>query len=333
MNQTFKKGLKISGIIIGGLIILAIGASFFNFIKSSDYTANSSRQLSDLSYGAISKDAGGSESQSMGITAESDSIQPQPSAPQGADDRPLAELTDKKIIKNGWLTVYVRDAEQAAEAIRNLALSVGGFVSESKIYKSKSGFKSGSVIIRVPADNFEEIMKNVKGLAVEVEGENATSEDVTEQYVDFEAQLRNLRAEETQYLIIMERAYTINDTLQVANRLSSVRDRIERIQGKLQLLSRQIEMSTINITLEADVDVEVFGLRWRPLIVIKQSIRSMMENLSEYVDAMIRFLFQLPVIILWVCTVGLILFAVYKIGRFIFRKMFLRKKKDEEKIE
>ncbi len=327
MNEKLKKGLKIGGIIIGGLIILAIGASFFNFLTSSR------GNLSSLSYGAMDKAAFSLGGQNMGITSESESIRHQSPASQAADTRPLAELTDKKIIKNGWLTIYVRDAEPAAEAIRNLALSVGGFVAESRIYKSRSGFKSGSVIIRVPADSFEEIMKNVKGMAVEVESEKVTSEDVTEQYVDLEAQLRNFRAEETQYLIIMGKTYAIKDTLQVANRLSDVRGRIERIQGKLQFLSRQVEMSTINITLEADADVKVFGLRWRPLIVIKQSIRSMMENLSKYIDAMIRFIFQLPVIILWICTVGLILFIVYKIGRAIFRRMFLRKKKDEEKIE
>ena len=318
MNIKLKKGLIISGILIGALIIIMIGSSFF--------VNSSRRQSGGLSYDmAESLDFGSN----LGITSKSRSDSYAPSSPRAADTRPLSELTEKKIIKNGSLTIYVRDAEQSAEAIRNLAVAAGGFVAESNIRKSSSGQKTGNITIRVPASSFEEVMGNVKGLAVEVEQENATSQDVTEEYVDLDAQLRNLRAEETQYLMIMQKAYTIEDTLKVANRLSDTRGRIERTQGRLQLLSRQVEMSTIRITLEADADVKVFGLRWRPFIVIKQSSRDLFENLADYVDAMIRFLFQLPVILLWVFTVALMLFIVCRIIRAIYNRMFKKKERKE----
>jgi len=324
MNIKLKKGLIVSGILIGALIVIMIGSLFFVNLDS--------RRSAGLSYDmAESMDFGsGGEALNLGIAykGRSDSVAPQ-SSPGAADTRPLSELTKKKIIKNGSLTVYVRDAEQSAEAIRNLALAAGGFVAESNIHKSSSGQKSGNITIRVPAGNFEEVMGNVKGLAVEVERENATSQDVTEEYVDLEAQLRNLRAEETQYLAIMQKAFTIEDTLKVANRLSDARGRIERAQGRLQFLSRQVEMSTIRITLEADADVKVFGLRWRPLIVIKQSSRDLFEGLADYVDAMIRFLFHLPVILLWLATIALMLFIAYRIIRTIYDRMFKKKERKE----
>ena len=81
-------------------------------------------------------------------------------------------------------------------------------------------------------------------------------------------------------------------------------------------------MSTIRITLTADADVKVFGLRWRPLIVIKQSLRSMLDGLTSYVDAMIKFIFQLPVIILWLATIIVILLVVLKLFRWFYHKIF-----------
>lgn len=232
------------------------------------------------------------------------------------------ELTQRKVIKTGSLSLLVKKAEDVAGQIRELAARLGGFIADSRIYEVSANVKSGSVVIRVPADRFDEALDGVKKLAVKVERENVSASDVTEQFIDLEAQLKNLRAEEAQYLEIMKRAYTIEDTLKVSERLSSVRGRIEQIQGQLQYLSRQIDMATITVSLTAEADLEVFGLRWRPLFVVKQALRDMLSGLTSYTDALIRFVFRLPVILLWLATILVILFGVWKLGRRIWLRFF-----------
>lgn len=231
------------------------------------------------------------------------------------------ELTQKKVIKNAQLTLYVKDAEESAKQIQAMTKALGGFVSESNIYESNNGYKSGTITIRIPVDKFESTLSNVRQLAVEVDHERITAQDVTEEYVDLEAQIRNLKAEEKQYLEIMQKSYTIDDTLKVSSRLSDVRGRIERAQGRMNYLSRQVDMSTIRINLSADADIKVFGLRWRPLIVTKRAFKSMLEGLTGYVDAMIMFIFKLPVILLWIATITAILFVLAKFLRFLYRKI------------
>jgi len=234
------------------------------------------------------------------------------------------ELTKRKVIKNGSLSLLVKKAEEVAESIQSIAERLNGFVQSSQVYEISSGVKSGSVTIRVPADRFNEAMDEIKALAVKVERETTNASDVTEQFIDLEARLLNLKAEEAQYLEIMKSADTVEDTLKVVQRLQSARGRIEQIEGQLKYLSRQVDMSTISVSLTSEADLEVFGIRWRPLFVMKQAFRDMLSGLTGYVDAMINIIFRLPVLILWVVTISLFAAVGWRIFRLILNKFFKR---------
>lgn len=232
------------------------------------------------------------------------------------------QLTKRKITKTGSISLLVKKAEEIALNIKFIAERLNGFVIDSQIYEVSDGVKSGNVTIRVPSERFDEAFSEIKKIALKVENESVNSQDVTEQFIDLEARLKNLKAEETQYLKIMERAYNVKDTLEVASRLSDVRGRVEQIQGQLQYLSRQVDMSTISILLTAEADVEVFGLRWRPLFIIKQSFRGLVEGLTGYADQIISWIFYLPVLILQITTFALIIVFGWKFLRWFKRKFF-----------
>lgn len=238
------------------------------------------------------------------------------------------ELTERKIIKNGSLSLLVKKAEETVAAVQELAKELEGFVSSSRIYEVSDGVKSGTIMIRVPLDHFNEAIRRIKEMAVKVEGESQEAKDVTEQFIDLEAQLRNLRQEEEQYLKVMESADTIDEILKVSSRLSSVRGKIEQIEGRLKYLSRQVEMSTIIISLTSEAEVEVFGIRWRPLIVVKKSFQRMLEGLTNYADSLIKIVFALPMIILWMATISAFLIVVCKAIKYIKRKFW---EKDNKK--
>jgi Domain of unknown function (DUF4349) len=91
--------------------------------------------------------------------------------------------------------------------------------------------------------------------------------------------MRNLRAEEQQYLAIMNQAHTVKDTLEVSGKLSDVRDRIERLQAQVQLMTHDIEMSVVTIALMQESEARVFGIRWRPLYNAKIAVRELLVDL------------------------------------------------------
>src|SRR3989344_917154 len=252
-------------------------------------------------------------------SAPSSTIMPYPGTPPASTP---TLPSDRKVIQNGSLDMLVKNAEDTTEEITAIAESNDGFVESSNIYEVSEGVKSGYVTIRVPESNFTVVIGAIKDLAVKVRNEGFTSSDVTAQYVDLEAQIRNYKAEEAQYRAIMDEAVKIQDVLDVASRLADVRGRIERAQGQLNYLSRQVAMSTITVSMTAEPEVQVFGIVWRPLTVIKQGFKSLLTDLAGFVDWLIRFFFALPIIILRIAFAALILWIIWIIVVAIKRRIW-----------
>jgi hypothetical protein len=187
-----------------------------------------------------------------------------------------------------------------------MAESMGGYLETTQIGGTKEA-PTADITIRVPATHFEEAKAQIRKLAARVEREKTDALDVTRQYVDMEARLRNLRAEEAQYLTIMKSAYKVDDLLEVTQKLSEVRGQIEQQQAEFQTLSKQVETVAITISLRTLADTQVFGLNWRPLYQLKLALRNGLDALADYATTMAAILFYVPVILAWSLS---ILFAV-----------------------
>ena len=146
----------------------------------------------------------------------------------------------------------------------------------------------------MPTDKFEEVRAQIRKLSLRMENESIDAQDVTKQYVEQEARLRNLRAQEQQYLGILRKAATVKDTLEVSDKLNEVRGAIEERQAEFEALSKQVETVAINITLRAEADAQVFGLNWRPLYQLKIAAREGLDGFGEYAASMTTFVFYCP---------------------------------------
>jgi hypothetical protein len=226
---------------------------------------------------------------------------------------------DKKIIKNGSLSLIVDNTEQAVLKIGETARSFDGFVENSNVYEVGEGVKSGNISVRVPSKNFVNAIEAFKKIAVKVSNESVSSNDVTAQYVDLEAELKNYKAEEVQYREIMSRAVKIEDVLNVSAKLAEVRGRIDRTQAQMNYLSRQVDMSTISISLTGESEVKIFGIVWRPFTVLKQSIRNLFAELANFADWLIGFAFKLPILIIKLAFLILVLWVVVKVFKKLIR--------------
>jgi hypothetical protein len=103
---------------------------------------------------------------------------------------------------------------------------------------------SGQVTFRVPVDAFEPVLRDLKGLGT-YRGEQSSTDDVTNQYIDLNGQLTAWRAQERVYLRLLDRARSVTDVITVQNQLQQVQSNIERLQGQLNYLEDQSSFSTI----------------------------------------------------------------------------------------
>ena len=91
------------------------------------------------------------------------------------------------------MDLVVKSPRETSEKIRQLADHTGGFLVSSEISGGQDA-SSASLTIRIPVDKFEEIRAEIRRLGLRVESEKLEAQDVTKQYVNQSARLRNLRA-------------------------------------------------------------------------------------------------------------------------------------------
>lgn len=229
--------------------------------------------------------------------------------------------TDRKMVRTSSVDLVVAKPADASEKIRGLAEGMGGFLVSSEV-SGGDGAGVATVTIRVPAARFDEARAEIRGLGLRVKSEKVEAQDVTRQYVDQDAGLRNLRSEEAQYLSILKQARTVKDTLEVSEKLGEVRGQIDAEQAEFDALSKQIETVAITVSLRAESEAQVFGLRWRPLYQMKLALRDGLEALAGYGAAMMAILFYLPAVVLWGGTVLVFAAVGWKFLRWVGRVLF-----------
>ena len=225
----------------------------------------------------------------------------------------------RKIVRNGSLELTVVDIEQAITKIHSIVEGLGGFVEKSS--QTHVGARTATVTARVPADSLDRAMAQIKGMAGSVDREGIDARDVTRDYVDLDARLRNAKAEEARYLEILKKATTIKDTLDGAEKLSNVRGRIEQLQGEMNYLTSQIDMSALEISLQTEAGSTVLGVKWHPFRQAKIALGDMISGLADWADAVIAFLINLPLILVWAASVIALLFVGLRVLVFSWKKL------------
>lgn len=225
----------------------------------------------------------------------------------------------RKIIRNGSLEVTVLDVNQAVTKIRSIVEGLGGFVEKSS--QTNVGGHTATITARVPADSLDRAMMQVKSVAASVDREGIDARDVTRDYVDLDARLRNAKAEEARYLEILKKATTIKDTLDGAEKLSNVRGRIEQLQGEMNYLTSQIDMSALEISLQTEAGATILGVKWHPFRQAKIALGEMISGLADWADAVIAFFINLPLILVWAASVIALLFVALRVLIFSWKRL------------
>jgi hypothetical protein len=156
---------------------------------------------------------------------------------------------DSKIIKTAYLTIEVKDVFGSIETVKNLASQKGGYLSSTNIQKNYNDRLSGSVIIRVPATEFENTLTGVRALGT-VRSASTQGKDVTEEYVDLQAQKNSYQNQLAQYNEIMKKAVNVEDVITVQQQIDRVQTELNRLEGRLKYLDSRIDLSTITVNLQ-----------------------------------------------------------------------------------
>lgn len=275
------KSLKPLGVIAGFVLLLFVVGYLLQFIRPVDEFVMGQPGMM-LSYGGDGAVAG---------KAMPSSVAPQPAMMDTFAERSLIapieppfggtgatpeerENIGERIIQTGSVYMRVDDAARRLEEIRGIVQASGGFVADASISDDEN-IKSAYLTARIPVERYDETRAKIRAIGSTIFNETSHAEDVTDQFVDLDARLRAAKAEEEQYLEILNRAATVEDTLKVTAQLGQVRARIEQMEGQLRFLRDRTEYATFSVQMTEEARVQIPTDQWRPGEVLREALRDL----------------------------------------------------------
>lgn len=238
---------------------------------------------------------------------------------------------ERVVLKNADAAIVVKDVGARLEAIAKMAEAMGGFVVSSSQYQAYANngalVPEATIVIRVPEDQLDEALKQIKADVVEVQNESRTGQDVTAEYVDLQSRLKNLEAAEAQLARILEEAQDTEDVLNVFNQLTAIREQIEVVKGQIQYYDEAAALSAISVRIIAEETVQPIQIGpWTPQGAISDAIQDLVYFWQDFVEFFIYFVLNfIPKLLLIGLVYGVPLWLIVRGLR-----SWLRKRKEAQ---
>ena len=226
----------------------------------------------------------------------------------------------RQIIANANISLVVAQTETAMAGVEQIASDLGGYLADVDLSKGRYGESEvmrGSLTLRVPSDSLEEALERLQALATDVNYLNVTRQDVTDQYSDLDAQLRNLRATETELLALLtevrEKANAkVEDILAVHRNLMQIRGEIETLQGRKNLLDNQIGFSTVWVELIPDsMNRPIVEDPWSASGPVRNALRALVATLQGLLTALIwAVIYLTPLLLVVLVPLAILIWLV-----------------------
>ncbi len=238
----------------------------------------------------------GETAPSVGAPTDAGAVAPEAEPMPAAEEAPAPDTVDSRVVdrtqlttaqniqaqrervvlKTATLQLVVERIDTAEAGVRQLAESHGGFVLSSQTH-GQGEQRTATITIKVPADRFDQTISELSGLALEVESRSIEGQDVTDEYVDLQSRLRNLRAVEQRLLEFLGQAENVEDALKVNQQLTDIQGQIEQTQGRINFLEQSAALSTITVSMRGQAVVNVVpNTSWSPVATARTALRSLL---------------------------------------------------------
>jgi len=231
-------------------------------------------------------------------------------------DKPI-DVSKRLVVKTGTLSLEVENFDDAEKRVNEIAKNQNGFIANSNSMVNSSGKKSGTIVIKVPVDKYDNLINDISAVG-KVANKNISSSDVTEEYIDLESRAKTQKELEQRLLkLLSEKTARLTDVVEVEEKLASVRQKIESIEGKMKYLMSQSSYSTLSVSIfEPSLLQTTSGGGF--FYEIGQGIKKGLNGLTEILSGLIA------VVIALLPVIGFVSVIVWIILKFVRRKAALK---------
>lgn len=225
---------------------------------------------------------------------------------------------ERKLIKNGYLTIRVSDFDKAEQDCNEWAKKYNGYVSLSRRSEYELYFK-----IQIPQELFDTAFNDFSSVG-QVKEKNITIEDVSENYYDLETRLNTKKILKERLTKYLSEAKSMDEIIKIERELNNCTSQLESMQGQMNRLSSRINFSTIEITMT--LPPQISGNRGIQVPDFVENLKGFVENTIGFFESFVLIivgiaLFGVPIVL----TVALIYWLTFgKIG--LVKKLFKKLK-------
>jgi len=288
------------------LIILLVIAGRPRLLRAPVAALHASRQHS---MGAIQPGAegivGGTESKNLPLNGRNvqglTHLEPgiAASAPVPPPNAPSAPPTPM-IARTASLSLVVKDFAGVESAVKSVTARHSGYIGELNTAMPPDAAKTLSATLRIPSAQLDAALAELKQLG-RVDQETQAGEEVTKQYADLVARLKNSRATEQRLLdVLRNNTGKVKDVLDVENEIARVRGEIEEMEADQRALQTRVDFATITLSVTEEYKASLQG---SPASISTRLHNSFVEGYHEVVENVIGLLAWLleagPTLLLW----------------------------------
>ncbi|AWW00708.1 DUF4349 domain-containing protein [Arcticibacterium luteifluviistationis] len=184
---------------------------------------------------------------------------------------------ERKLIKNGKLEFETQDLSKTSKGIKENLKRLKGYISKESDYNNDYR-QSKSMTLRIPAKSFDSFIESLDDYIEDFDSKIIEIRDVTADFIDNQARLKNKRLTEEKYLSLLSKASSVQDILAIEKELGAIRGDIESVEGLLKLMENKISYSSLDLSFyKVNKEESTF------IYKIKKSLSGGWDNLLSFI--------------------------------------------------
>ncbi len=234
-----------------------------------------------------------------------------------ASSNPASQPSAQYLIKALNVGMTVPDTRATANDLQRWITTTDPKAQSAGSTYSQDGDQYDILLtFNVEASLYPQIKSYLTGYADQHKGKllglQETVQDVTNDYIDSQSQLANLRVEQTRLQTLMSQAGSIADILTIEQRLTDVEGQIEQIEAHLNQLNGQTTFYSIQIQLTPlSSYVPPITQPWNPGVVFHHALTSA----QAFGQGLLTLLIWLAVYAIYIIPLCVIIWLVVRFMR------------------